>query len=187
MKWFYICLFMLFSPSSFSAVLLDSQTGSPLCLIGERINWDFLPASLVEQNGEGVELQECSDKQILTAASEKILPLKQGLPLAAIVPFFSHKQEIPKRVTLASASLILGCTIAGVFMLDAREIMHEDVEVGFKAPGWLGFVGITAATFGTLIIADAKTTAHFAAGSGLKRLCGHTGLPEQHRRKRKAQ
>ena len=169
MKYFYTCIFMLLSFSSLGAVLLHSQTGSPLCVIGERVNRDFLPSSLVEQSGEEIELQECSQEQILAAMVEKMEkshPQELGLPLVAFAPALSQG-GIPRRVTLASASLMLGCTIAGLFMLDARELAHKDVEVTFKAPGWLGFMGITAATFGTLMISDAKKAAHFAAGAVL--------------------
>ena len=67
---------LLFSLSSLQAqegrwaILLHPESGEPLCRIGERVNQDFLPESLLDETGQLQSLSECSDKQILAAAVE---------------------------------------------------------------------------------------------------------------------
>ena len=71
------------------AILLHSESGVPLCRIGERVNQDFLPESLLDETTQLQDLEECSDEQILLAAVEtdwENIPTANSLPFPLAIP-----------------------------------------------------------------------------------------------------
>ncbi len=79
---------LIFSPANLQAqsedngaILLHPESGQPLCRIGEQVNQDFLPESLLDETGQLQNLPECSDGQILIVATENSSSSPLAIPL----------------------------------------------------------------------------------------------------------